>query len=154
MKTFEQFLTETDFSWWRNLIVPLAMRPHHIPVVLANAAVTGTGIGALAGLWRAISRLSPSEIPKGIARWQTGLLTNWRYTPKWAEAVQNPVPPQFQKEADELVQLGQQLQANKNNPQQYQQIQDLLIQKSKTFFELMAKASKDQKSQAMNQPQS
>lgn len=140
MKTFEQFLIEKEFSWWDNMLVPWLLQPHKIPVYLAGAAlgaVLGTGVGA----YRAVTHLNPLEIPKQMGKWGLGMLTQWKHSATHESTDPNTFPPELQAAADELTDLGHQLQASQNNPEDHQKIKMLLIKKSKEFYDRIQKMS-------------
>lgn len=134
---FRQFLAESDFSWWQNFVVHYALQPHKIPLAILALAL-GSTVGAGAGAWRALTKGSLKEIPKGIARWGLGQMTQWAYTPKWAEGVED-LPPEIQQRANELVQLGKQLKASQNNPEEFQKLQTALAAKSQELFHMVEK---------------
>lgn len=128
------------------MIVPWILQPHKIPVILAGAAlgaVLGTGVGA----YRAVTRLNPLEIPKQMGKWGLGMLTGWKHpaTQSMESVDPNAFPPELKPAADELTQLGHQLQAAQNDPEEHQRIKMLLIQKSKEFYYNIQKMSAKRK---------
>jgi cation transport regulator ChaB len=133
---FSDYVLMKEWNLWQDFIVKWALQPHKLPYLLIAGALgttLGAGVGAVKGLGKTVSKLDPLAIPKevgkGMARWGTGMATDWKYTPTWAESVEDFLPNDVKVMWDNLITMAEKYNKDKDNHEQLMDYSKLFMDK-------------------------